>query len=149
VVPVDETLDLAAKVAGASPRTTPRRSTNDELQGFVKKTTKRRDSRTEWRVDAKEGIGVDEKTSSAYREFLESNGFRKSSPTVESFIKAGPQGDPDYRWEVANFIESDYAKAVITLVIIVNSVLIGVMTKADNDTAFDILEVFFHRVFHR
>ena len=58
VVPVDETLDLAAKVAGASPRTTPRRSTNDELQGFVKKTTKRRDSRTEWRVDAKEGIGV-------------------------------------------------------------------------------------------
>lgn len=59
MVPADETLDLAAKVAGDSPRTTPRRITaNDELQGFVKKTMKRRDSRTEWRVDAKEGIGV-------------------------------------------------------------------------------------------
>ena len=48
-----------------------------------------------------------------------SNGFRKSSGTLDHYLHAGPQGDPDYRWQVANFMELDVVKTVIIVVIFI------------------------------
>lgn len=100
-------------------------------------------------------VSVDEfnETAAAYDEFKSAQGgMRKKHPMYQQYMDKSPKerGDTspgaEFRWKVANFIESEKSRIFFVTLVVMNAVMIGVeadWTNSDTAAAFDWIEFTF------